>query len=120
MKLLRSSATLALTSLLLVSVPRVFAQHGSATAPSPKAEAAPLAAVSAAALQSLAVAMSDASAALSADDFAFVRSTVNGLDALNDLKDATGASIEMRRSSCESAVAASAKSKMPRPTSCRS
>ena len=33
---------------------------------------------------------------------------------------ATGASIEIRRSSCESAVAASAKSKMPRPTSCTS
>lgn len=92
MKLLRSSATLALTSLLLVSVSRVFAQHaghGSTAAPSPKAEATPLAAVSAAALQSLAVAMSDASAALSADDFAryqSLRTTVR--NAFHDLSDA--------------------------------
>lgn len=92
MKLLCSSAALALTSLLLVSVPQVFAQHaghGSTAAPSPKPEATPQAAVSAAALQSLAVAMSDAGAALAADDFARYQSLRTPVrNAFHDLADA--------------------------------
>lgn len=92
MKLLRYSATFALTSLLLVSVPQAFAQHaghGSTAAPSPKAEATPRVAVSAAALQSLAVALSDVSVALAADDLARYQSMRAAVrTAFHDLADA--------------------------------
>jgi len=92
MKLCRFSAVLALTSLLLVSVPQLFAQHtghSSAVTPSPKVEGAPRTEASAAALQAIATAMSDASAALADDDFdryQALRTTVRS--ALHDLSDA--------------------------------
>ncbi len=92
MKPFRTSAIVALTSLLLVSVPQLFAQHaghGSAAAPSPRAEAAPQTEASAAALQAVAASMSDVSAALAADDFdryQTLRTTVRS--ALHDLADA--------------------------------
>lgn len=92
MKPFRSSAALTLASLLLVSVPQLFAQHaghGSAAAPSPKSEAPQRTKVSAAALQSLAVAMSDTSAALAKDDFALYQSLRTSVrNALHDLADA--------------------------------
>jgi len=92
MKLFRPSTTLAFSCLLLISMPQVFAQHaghGSTAAPSPKAEATLRAVDSAAALQSLAVAMSDVSAALAADDFARYQSLQTTVRmALLDLADA--------------------------------
>ncbi|RXK54403.1 DUF3347 domain-containing protein [Oleiharenicola lentus] len=92
MKPFRSATAIALTSLLLVSTPQLFAQHtghGSAAAPSTRTEAPPRTEVSAAALQSLAVAMSDASAALAKDDFALYQSLRTSVrNALHDLEDA--------------------------------
>lgn len=92
MKLRRSSAVLALISLLLASEPQLFAQHaghGSAAAPSPTAGPAPQTEASAAALEAVATAMSEVSAALAADDFGryqALRVTVRST--LNDLADA--------------------------------
>lgn len=92
MKPFRSSAALALTSLLMVGAPQLFSQHaghGSAVAPSPKVEAAQRSEASTAALQSLAVAMSDAGAALAKDDFALYQSLRPSVrNALHDLSDA--------------------------------
>lgn len=92
MKPFRSFAALTLTSLLLISVPQLFAQHaghGTAAAPSPKAEAPQRTEASTAALQSLAVAMSDISAVLAKDDFPLYQSQRTSVrNALHDLADA--------------------------------